>query len=109
MALIADQNPPHSLKRFQWVDFLSQKSLFFGGTETLAKKMNIPVFFLKVDKVKRGYYTATFEQIYDGNENLVEGEIIKRYSGALEQMILERPELWVWSHKRWKRKYPFND
>ena len=109
VALIADQNPPPSLKRFQWVDFLSQKSLFFGGTEILARKMNLPVMFLRVDKVKRGYYTATFVPLYDGTENIEEGEIIKRYSGALEQMILERPELWMWSHKRWKRKYPFND
>ncbi len=109
VALIADQNPPNSLKKFQWVDFLSQKSLFFGGTEILARKMNLPVMFLNVDKVKRGYYTATFEMLYDGDEELEEGEIIKRYSGALEKMILKRPELWTWSHKRWKRKYPFND
>ena len=29
-------------------------------------------------------------------------EITRRYAARLEEMIRRRPELWVWSHKRWK-------
>jgi len=26
-----------------------------------------------------------------------------RYNQALEQLILEHPEQWLWTHRRWKR------
>jgi KDO2-lipid IV(A) lauroyltransferase len=42
------------------------------------------------------------EEIYDGKENVAQHEITQRYATRLEQMIREQPELWMWSHKRWK-------
>ncbi|MGK0385934.1 MAG: KDO2-lipid IV(A) lauroyltransferase [Patiriisocius sp.] len=35
----------------------------FTGTEELAKKFDFAVLYLKVQKIKRGYYKATFETI----------------------------------------------
>ena len=32
-------------------------------------------------------------------------EITNLYAAALEEQIREQPELWLWSHKRWKRTY----
>lgn len=104
VALISDQNPPMYEQQL-WVDFLGQKTLFFGGLEKFATKYNMPVAFLHIDKVKRGYYRSWFEIIYDGQEELPYGEITRRYANKLEQMIRRRPELWMWSHRRWKHTY----
>ena len=35
-------------------------------------------------------------------EEVEPNEITRRYVVALESMIREHPELWLWSHKRWK-------
>ena len=46
----------------------------------------------------------SFEEIYDGSEPVADNEITERYVRRLEAMICERPELWMWSHRRWKHK-----
>jgi KDO2-lipid IV(A) lauroyltransferase len=33
-----------------------------------------------------------------------EGEITEKVTQMLEAHIVEKPEFWLWSHKRWKRK-----
>ena len=48
----------------------------------------------------------SFEQIYDGEEQVPAYEITERYVRRLEAMIREQPELWMWSHRRWKHKRP---
>lgn len=101
VALIADQTPPRFDSK-EWFTFLNQDTQFFMGMEKLALRMHMPVAFLSIDKVKRGYYTAQFELIYDGQEPLEANELTKRYAQRLEQMIRRRPELWMWSHRRWK-------
>ncbi|WP_274958099.1 lysophospholipid acyltransferase family protein [Millionella massiliensis] len=101
LALIADQTPAWPEIQ-NWTLFLGRWTPFFIGTEKLALKFHMPVVFLDVRKVRRGYYEARFDLIYDGNESVAEGEITRRYAERLEQMIRRRPELWMWSHRRWK-------
>lgn len=103
VALIADQTPPRNENQ-PWIMFLNQRTQFFMGTEKIAVKFGLPVAFLHVDKVRRGYYKAWFEIIYDGKEAVDEYEITRRYASKLEEMIRNRPELWMWSHRRWKHK-----
>lgn len=105
LALIADQNPP-PVPAQNWVDFLGQETLFFGGTEKLARKFSMPVAFMHIDKFEQGHYKAWFEIIYDGDQELPPGEITRRYVAKLEAMIREKPELWMWSHRRWKHTPP---
>jgi KDO2-lipid IV(A) lauroyltransferase len=105
LALIADQTPLWFTIR-HWFDFLNQPTAFFMGTEKLALKFGLPVYFLRVEKIKPGYYTARFEELYDGAEPVAEYEITARYAARLEQAIRQHPELWLWSHKRWKHKAP---
>lgn len=103
IGLIADQNPPRRPDS-HWFRFLNQDTLFFDGGEKLAVKCGLPVYFARMDRVRRGYYEMTFEQIYDGTEQVAEYEITERYVRRLEAMIEARPELWMWSHRRWKHK-----
>ena len=42
----------------------------------------------------------------DNPINTSTGEITEKYMHTLEQIIIEKPEDYLWSHKRWKRKKP---
>lgn len=101
LALIADQTPPWPEIQ-NWTLFLERWTPFFMGMEKIAVKFRLPVVFLDVRKVRRGYYEAAFELLYDGREAVAEGEITRRYAERLERMIRQRPEWWMWSHRRWK-------
>ena len=103
MGLIADQNPPRRPDS-HWFRFLNQDTIFFDGGEKLALRCNLPVYFVKMSRLRRGRYEMSFELIYDGKEEVAEYEITQRYVRKLERMICECPELWMWSHRRWKHK-----
>lgn len=106
IGLIADQNTYRSHSDGKWRTFLNQPTLFFGGMGHYAKRFGIPVWFLHIDRRYAAHYSVYFEQIYDGTEDIDEQEITSRYAAALEKMITARPELWLWSHRRWKTKPP---
>ena len=103
MGLIADQNPPRRPDS-RWFRFLNQETIFFDGGEKLALRCQLPVYFVKMERLRRGRYEMSFEQIYDGKEEVAEYEITERYVRMLEAEIRRRPELWMWSHRRWKHK-----
>ncbi len=103
MGLIADQNPPRRPDS-HWFRFLNQDTIFFDGGEKLALRCGLPVYFVKMERRRRGRYRMSFERIYDGEEAVAPNEITARYVARLEAMIRECPELWIWSHRRWKRK-----
>lgn len=103
LGMIADQNPWGD-KHNRWIKFLNQPTRFFLGSGRIAIRYGLPVYFMHVDKVSRAHYRIRFEMIYDGEENVDEYEITTRYATRLEEMIRRRPELWMWSHRRWKRK-----
>ena len=103
MGHIADQNPPRRPDS-RWFRFLNQDTIFFDGGEKLALRCQLPVYFVKMERLRRGRYEMSFEQIYDGKEEVAEYEITERYVRMLEAEIRRRPELWMWSHRRWKHK-----
>ena len=103
MGLIADQNPPRRPDS-HWFRFLNQDTIFFDGGEKLAVRCHLPVYFVRMERLARGRYEMSFEPIYDGEEEVAENEITERYVRLLEAEIRRRPELWIWSHRRWKHK-----
>ncbi len=103
LGMIADQNPWGD-KRNRWIKFLNQPTRFYLGSGEIAVRYGLPVYFMNVEKVSRAHYRVGFEMIYDGKEEIDELEITERYANRLEEMIRRRPELWMWSHRRWKRK-----
>lgn len=105
MGLIADQHPNIPVNAdTHWFRFLNHDTVFFDGGEQLATRYHMPVYFAPMFRVGRGRYEMSFEMIYDGYEEVAKHEITERYVQRLEQMITEAPELWMWSHRRWKHK-----
>ena len=98
---IGDQTPNRDNLNF-WMDFLNQDTPVLLGTEKIARKFDLPVISLRMRKVKRGYYEVDFVDICEEPNRLEEGELTRMHTRMLEKFIREEPELWLWSHKRWK-------
>ena len=101
LGLISDQTP-NLRADTEWFDFFGRKTAFIDGSEKLAMRFHIPIYFVHIERVKAGHIAVRFDEIYDGVEEVEPNEITRRYVVALESMIREHPELWLWSHKRWK-------
>jgi KDO2-lipid IV(A) lauroyltransferase len=101
IGLISDQSPALTADT-EWIDFLGRPTAFVDGAERLAIKFKLPVYFGYIRRIRAGQYSVRMEQIYDGVESVERNEITRRYAKYLEQMIRETPELWMWSHRRWK-------
>ncbi len=104
LALVADQNPGNP-RRCYWFPFLNKMTPFYKGPETSARRYNIPVVFADIRKVKRGYYEAQLTLAFENPEHEPEGKITEAFVQYLEKNIQEQPEVWVWSHRRWKHTY----
>jgi len=101
---IADQTPPP--EGAYWTTFLNQDTPIFKGTEVIAKKLNLPVVYASVNRIKRGVYELHAEMLAEHPAETADGEISEMHTRRLERDIIAHPETWLWSHKRWKHKRP---
>lgn len=101
--LFGSDQAPASSGRAYWTNFLNQDTAVAIGVEKYAIKYDLPVFFGGLNKVKRGYYSINLELLTEDPLKTKEGEISDLHVQALEKLIQEKPEYWLWSHKRWKR------
>ena len=56
-------------------------------------------------KIKRGYYSAEFIPVTEDASQLPEAELTRIYIKALTERIKENPDMWLWSHNRWKHEW----
>jgi KDO2-lipid IV(A) lauroyltransferase len=101
--MVADQSPS-SVRLAYWMQFLNQDTAVLHGPEKYARLHNLPVVFVFPQKVKRGYYKVRFSMLVEDPSKTAPGEIIRLYMNALEKIIQEAPEYYLWSHRRWKLK-----
>lgn len=101
-AFIADQTPQPD--NAYWMTFLNQDTPVFKGTELIAKKLDYPILYATIKRKKRGYYGITIELLVEHPKDTAEGEITELHTRRLEKDILTQPEVWIWSHRRWKHK-----
>ena len=104
-AFIADQTPVKNDIKY-WTTFLNQDTPVYLGAEKVASKYDMAVVFLNLQKIKRGYYNVTIELLFEHTAGLPEYLITETHVKRLEEIIREKPEFWIWSHRRWKHKKP---
>jgi KDO2-lipid IV(A) lauroyltransferase len=102
---ISDQIPSKGDIKY-WTTFLNQDTAVFTGAGKIASKYDMAIVFFHVQKVKRGYYNLNIEPLFDHTEGLSEEMITEKHVRKLEEIIKEKPEYWIWSHRRWKHKKP---
>jgi len=102
--MAADQYPGGNMDKAIWVNFLGRKTPCLHGPESYARYNKLPVFFFDTQRIKKGYYTLEIKLLTDNPELLKKGEITQLYMNNLEKSIINKPENWLWSHKRWKNE-----
>jgi len=99
----SDQTPRKSDNMY-WYTFMGIETPIHVGAEVLAKKYDMNMIYLKVKKIKRGYYEASFEVLSEDVNAVPNYKISELFMQKVEQQILEAPEFYLWTHKRWKHK-----
>lgn len=102
IGFVADQIPKWEAMH-HWLTFFHQDTAVFTGTEKIARRTQSAVFFLDIKRVKRGKYVTTFIPMAENAALTAEMELTNMYYKILEESIREVPELWLWTHNRWKR------
>ena len=100
-ALVADQSPSKS-RSVNFVNFFNHPTAVFKGGERFAKEFNGIAVFLQVTKVKRGFYKSKYVLISDKPAETEDNYITSTFFNLLEKQIRTQPELYLWTHKRWK-------
>lgn len=98
---ISDQTPAKKDIQFR-MPFLNQDTPVFTGAEKIATKYDMAVVFFNIQKIKRGYYNLDVELLFEHAAGLPQHTITKAFNRRLEEVIREKPEYWIWSHRRWK-------
>ncbi|HTI61405.1 lysophospholipid acyltransferase family protein [Mucilaginibacter sp.] len=101
--LAADQTPSRS-EALYFTTFLHQPTAVFIGVEKLSSIRDCVIVFYRIDLVKRGHYTYTLVPLVENPKETRPYEITKIQVNYLESLIREKPEYWLWSHRRWKIK-----
>lgn len=99
----SDQSPKKN-KATYWNNFLNNFVPFHTGAEIIAKKYDMAVVYMNVEKVKRGYYLASFKLITDKPKKYKDFKITEDFIKLLENQIFKAPEYYTWTHNRFKHR-----
>lgn len=103
IAILGDQTASAEEVR---VPFFGRSVPTFEGTARLALATRAPILFLQpFERIPHGYQARFVEVPFDdladvSQENI--RELTARHTQVLEEAIRERPEFWLWQHRRWK-------
>jgi KDO2-lipid IV(A) lauroyltransferase len=104
LALAADQNPGDPARAW-WFTFFGRPTPFVKGPAKGAIMNDTAVVFAFIHKKRRGYYQAVFTVAEDNPASSTEQEITGKFVRYLEDVIRQHPDMWLWSHRRWKREW----
>lgn len=98
---IADQSPRMKDVRY-FLPFLNHQVPVLVGTEKLTKHYDFAAWFVRVKRVRRGFYEADVIRMHEDPKSLPDYELTEIYFRMLEEAIQAQPELYLWSHRRFK-------
>jgi len=97
-ALMIDQRVSQGIRS----DFFNQKALTTTIPAQLVKKFKIPIVPIFIERINNINFKIVIKNpiIFDNEETTK--TITDKLNLVLEKMISYKPELWIWSHNRWK-------
>lgn len=104
IALVADQSSTKPLKCY-WLNFFGAPTGFMQGPEKGGRYSNIPMAYVELSKPRRGHYHIQSYILSENPSATKEGELTEKYVRLLEASIRKHPDLYLWTHKRWKHPY----
>ncbi|WP_222984253.1 lysophospholipid acyltransferase family protein [Flagellimonas meishanensis] len=103
VGIISDQSPMVNRAR-HWSKFMGIMVPIHVGGEELCKDHGMIPVYLKVEKVGRGQYQATFKTLSENPKKVEDYKISEDFLKEVEASIYEAPEYYFWTHKRWKHR-----
>lgn len=100
---LSDQSP-RLTKEVYWGSFMGIQTPCFTGAERLAKKLDLTTAYLKVTKIKRGFYEAEVMTLAENPNEYQDYQLTDMFLREVEKQIYEAPEYYFWTHKRWKHR-----
>lgn len=101
---VADQTPTYQDSDY-FIDFLNQDTLVYTGVGRIAKMTNQPIVYCQIGrKEQRGRYFCKFTTLVEDTSDMDIHEITQIHNKFTEDIIRQKPEYWLWTHRRWKRK-----
>jgi KDO2-lipid IV(A) lauroyltransferase len=97
-----DQSPYRQASAHLIGSFMNQETNAMLGSAVLASKLSHAVVYMKMKRVRKGYYEMSFVEICRDASKMKPEDIMRKYYDLLEEEIKETPCNWLWSHKRWK-------
>lgn len=104
LGLAADQNPANAGSAF-WMNFMHRPTPFVTGPEKGAARNRTASVFVHLIRIKRGKYKMVLEPMGADGSSFNTGELTRLYRDILEHSIRERPDNYLWSHRRWKMPF----
>lgn len=104
LGLVADQSPG-KLHKAKWFEFFDRKTAFTIGPAKNAIKNDTVVIFAFIERPKRGRYNVTFSVAEEQPRQTDENKLTKDFVNYLEAVIKKNPDMWLWSHRRWKHEW----
>lgn len=101
LGLVADQNASNPARAW-WFKFFGRPAPFVKGPAKNAIASDAVVIFASIKKFKRGHYEAIFSVNEENPRSLTEEQLTEKFVRYLENNIRQYPDLWLWSHRRWR-------
>ena len=101
--MVSDQSPARG-SCTHWVTLLGQPTPVLIGPERIAQKLSAAVMYLRVVETRRFSYEYELILLTENAAQESEMEVTKRFYAELEKDLLRAPQLWLWTHKRWKHQ-----
>lgn len=103
---MSDQKPSHG-DMVHVVEFLNHPTAVITGTEQLARKFGMAAVYLDMHKDSRGHYRIAVRPIADDVAATPQMQVTDKYASMLQETIMRQPDIWLWTHKRWKNPVQF--
>ncbi|TYA78768.1 lysophospholipid acyltransferase family protein [Seonamhaeicola marinus] len=100
---LSDQSP-RATRDVYWGKFMGISVPCFTGAERLAKNLDFSTAYLKINKVKRGYYEAEIVTLAENSKDFPNYQLTDVFLRELEKQIYDTPEYYFWTHRRWKHR-----
>lgn len=101
VGFISDQRP-NSANLYHWTTFLNQDTAYPTGGEEIGSHLNAHFVYLSVEKICRGHYVMTFQEMQTDQYKEEKFPYTLRFLQLMEESIRKEPAYWLWSHNRWE-------
>ena len=101
LGLAADQNPGVPSNAW-WFNFFGRPTPFVKGPAKNAINNNTSIVFCFIHKRSRGHYEGVLSLATTEPTQFTEAELTGKFVRYLEDVIRQYPDMWLWSHRRWK-------